>query len=439
MRILLTLLLSVTGPALALHAQGLTVDPRAGHTANGRDYEAQDMPPPVLIKIGDGINSSGKFNGTDQTPFIQALAALPAGGTILVGAGVYTFGMPVQVSAPHVTISGTGAQLMSSDDVDVGLFDVRADHFTLMGLQLSDEAPARDHALVRMTGSQARIRDCTFVGGDAASFEPHFIRLEGQESHNLIEENTFIPNRGWTGIHATGSAALNIIRNSFSGIGTGGPLRMKYAIWAYNTSFGEIKGNKFLSLGSPDELSDAVIYSENATTDSHHWTIANNTFHMLNCRRVMELRGSSFNLIEGNSIGRILDPSLVAVIDISSNSAGYAATATSITNNEFHNFSAPAIKINDGAGFLISSNLFTIMNSTAIEIGSEGPTDYTSIASNQFRASGQIGSQPAINVLSGVGHAIHSNSIYGFATPGVSISPLINPADYSRQGNYYRD
>lgn len=41
--------------------------------------------------IGDGTNSFGDFNGTDETPFNDAMANLPAnGGTILVKRGTYT-------------------------------------------------------------------------------------------------------------------------------------------------------------------------------------------------------------------------------------------------------------------------------------------------------------------------------------------------------------
>lgn len=43
------------------------------------------------FSIGDGINSFGDFNGTDEQPFIDAIAALPAqGGRIFVKTGTYT-------------------------------------------------------------------------------------------------------------------------------------------------------------------------------------------------------------------------------------------------------------------------------------------------------------------------------------------------------------
>ncbi|MHC4845439.1 MAG: right-handed parallel beta-helix repeat-containing protein [Planctomycetota bacterium] len=393
--------------------------------------------PAALVKIGDGTHSIGQFNGTDQVPFLQALATLPDGGTILVGPGVYTFTMPVSVLAPRIAISGSGATLVSSNDVDVGLFDVGADQFALSGVELREDVPTQGHALLRITAGRARIRDCTFIGGDAGTFEPHFIRLVGQECDSLIEENSFFPDKGWTGIHATDSASLNVVRNSFNGIGTGGPLLMKHAVWAYNSAFGLIEGNKFLSLGAPEQEVDSVIYSENSTTDMHHWVIANNTFHLVTCLRVMHLRGSSFTVIEGNSLGRILNPSLVAAIEIAANSGGYSPVSTSITNNEFHNLATLAVKINGGADFLIASNLFTLVNSTVIEIGAQQPTDYTNISSNLFKASAGFGSEHAIRLHDGVGHAVLSNSVYAFPTPWMYVGPAILPADVSVQSNYY--
>ena len=45
----------------------------------------------VTLTVGDGVNSYGDFNGTDETPFNAALAALPAGGGIIfVKNGTYT-------------------------------------------------------------------------------------------------------------------------------------------------------------------------------------------------------------------------------------------------------------------------------------------------------------------------------------------------------------
>jgi len=45
----------------------------------------------VTLTIGDGVTSYGDFNGTDETPFNAALAALPAGGGVIyVKNGTYT-------------------------------------------------------------------------------------------------------------------------------------------------------------------------------------------------------------------------------------------------------------------------------------------------------------------------------------------------------------
>jgi len=60
----------------------------------------------ATVSIGDGVSTFGDFNGTDETPFTAALAALPSGGgKIYVKEGTYTFANSVTVNS-YVTIVG---------------------------------------------------------------------------------------------------------------------------------------------------------------------------------------------------------------------------------------------------------------------------------------------------------------------------------------------
>lgn len=55
----------------------------------------------ATFTIGDGSNSWGDYNGTDEQPFLDAVAALPAsGGTIVVKGGTYTFDSQVTINKP---------------------------------------------------------------------------------------------------------------------------------------------------------------------------------------------------------------------------------------------------------------------------------------------------------------------------------------------------
>jgi len=60
-----------------------------------------------FVTIGDGTNTFGHYNGTDETPFSDAVTKLPNGGTIFVFPGTYTFGS--NVNLPN------GVNLIGSD------------------------------------------------------------------------------------------------------------------------------------------------------------------------------------------------------------------------------------------------------------------------------------------------------------------------------------
>lgn len=65
----------------------------------------------VTVSIGNGSTSYGDFNGTDEQPFIDAVAALPAsGGRIFVKRGTYDFTDAVTIAAP-VELVGEGSEV----------------------------------------------------------------------------------------------------------------------------------------------------------------------------------------------------------------------------------------------------------------------------------------------------------------------------------------
>lgn len=122
------------------------------------------------ISIGDGINSFGDFNGTDETPFIAAVAALasftPATGRILVKNGTYTFANPV-VLTDRIAISGTSrdATIIVNNSTS-GAFSINAaptDLIELSNLQIQAGTSA---VHVSIDGdSRNFINNCLFVSG----------------------------------------------------------------------------------------------------------------------------------------------------------------------------------------------------------------------------------------------------------------------------------
>lgn len=61
-----------------------------------------------VVTIGNGTTTFGDYNGTDETPFTSAIAALSSGGTIFVRRGTYTFAAPFSISTAGIRIVGEG-------------------------------------------------------------------------------------------------------------------------------------------------------------------------------------------------------------------------------------------------------------------------------------------------------------------------------------------
>lgn len=122
------------------------------------------------ISIGDGTNSFGDFNGTDETPFIAALAALasftPSTGKILVKNGTYTFANTVEIT-DRVHISGTTRDAtIIVNNAASGAFSINAgvtDVVEISNLQLQAGTSAV-HISIDGDGRNY-IKTCAFVSG----------------------------------------------------------------------------------------------------------------------------------------------------------------------------------------------------------------------------------------------------------------------------------
>lgn len=125
----------------------------------------------ATFTIGDGTGSWGDFNGTDQQPFIDALAALPAsGGTIYVKKGTYTFTGTVTVSKPAVfTGEGPTAVSLVASSSGVPFFSIGYTG-TFGGLERMSFTSA---GVIVASGSidNLRIFDCKFTDTAVSSIE----------------------------------------------------------------------------------------------------------------------------------------------------------------------------------------------------------------------------------------------------------------------------
>lgn len=392
-----------------------------------------------LVTIGDGVHSQGRFQGSDELPFLAAIAALPDGGTILVGQGEYSFATPVQIAVPHISIQGPGAVLHSSGDASVGLFDVTGDHFRMEALELHDQLPAAGHALVRVNASNVHIRACTFDAGDAAANTPAFIELTadgfGQQAGFWVDANSFHPARGWTllrahhvfGLHLTSNvASAESLENS------GGLAHMAYGFRLENVEYAEIRGNDFLTLGDMTDPVQAAIWATNGGEESHHLVIAQNAFHTLTAVRIVHLLGAHYDLIAGNTFGRNLGTALLATIDIGSTGTPPYSDSNNLTieGNDFHNpGNAPVVRINGGTGFVITGNHLSLGNMVAVIVGDIAPANDVSVLANHFASKNPNLNLPAVAIVGGARHVIQSNTTRDYLRPSVQVLGVV-PANY---------
>ena len=403
-------------------------------------------PPPrsPLVTIGDGVTSRGMFEGSDQMPFLAALAALPQGGSLLVGQGDYVFSAPVPITADDVSIRGSGATLHASPDVDVGIFDVQASGLSLSGLRFADAAPSSDHALLSVSGHELRIQDCAFTGGDPQGAAPKFLELVGvdpsrKQESTWITRNLFHPRSGWTCVEARDSFGLHITSNSFlPETQLGPPSSMRYGLFFHDVEFVEVRGNFFTSLGDGTVPIEAVVYVENDEVEGHHLIFADNEIHTLDTRRALHLRGAHYNVISGNSFGRMLGEDLIAIIDIEDSDSSTLADSrgTTIEGNEFHNWGlGPAIRFNGGGEHLVTSNHFTMAAWTCIQSGDIDKSSGLCIASNQLSGLGAATGMPAILLNGGRDHVVHGNTVRNFVQGAVSVL-VADPLDAVVMDNF---
>lgn len=112
------------------------------------------------VTIGDGTNSFGDYEGTNQTPFTSAITALSSGGVIYVGQGTYTFTAAVDISTAGITLVGAGVgETVITGDIDDTIIEISAARVTLQGMEVINTADGTRVATVKLTsgGDDARI------------------------------------------------------------------------------------------------------------------------------------------------------------------------------------------------------------------------------------------------------------------------------------------
>lgn len=119
------------------------------------------------VSVGDGTTSFGDFNGTDQTVFTAALAALPsAGGTLFVKRGTYTLTDAITI-AKQVRIVGEGydSTIFSNTAVAAPAFSVLGVPVTFENLTITNTGGLPVALDLTLSGAHATLRACAVYTG----------------------------------------------------------------------------------------------------------------------------------------------------------------------------------------------------------------------------------------------------------------------------------
>jgi len=148
--------------------------------------------------VGDGVSDDG-------TALQQALDAVPPGGTLALRDGAtYLYSQVLTVSTPDLTIEGTGATLLASDETASAL-KVVADGVTVTGLTLTTPTTTQrrdpfESTMVWVAADSAVLRDVHVLGAGGAG-----IAVTDGAGDFLLDHVTVTGSRA-DGIHITDRA-----------------------------------------------------------------------------------------------------------------------------------------------------------------------------------------------------------------------------------------
>ncbi len=381
-----------------------------------------------IITIGDGVHSKGRFNGTDEAPFVGALHALSKGGVIEVLAGDYLFQNPVTISTSGISIRGTaGSRLVPAPAGSVGLFDVTtaATRVRFTGLRIETSQPAAAQSAIVATGDGIAFDHCSFIAlGGASDFR--FIDIgDGVTLHSgtLLESNTFRfsdLSAGVIGYRGRLGMALRANGNTFDRVQGATAGLCRYALELRDESKGTLDGNSFMNLGSASSPIDAAIWCQ-AEGEGHHFAISGNVFDQCAGQQIIDLRAGRFCAITGNSFGE-LPLATNGAIRLSASLGGKTGESNVITGNQFHAV-ALGIQISSQKWNLVNSNQFTVCTTRQIDVFASAQG--VSIVGNQFVAAGTVPISEAIRLLAGIDFLVHDNVTLS-ETPLIGFSNVVS-------------
>jgi hypothetical protein len=187
------------------------------------------------VSVGNGTTSFGDFNGTNQVPFVAAVAALPStGGSIYVKEGTYTFASKLVLDRPVTFVGETlattsleiGAVADPLIEVDTGATEVGFRDITLSQLAGStdnvlsviDDGDLLSFERVSISFGNINVS----AGTGVVSFKANRLTLAGNVGGGGVACLNVVSTRNLQG-HITdsgiiGLAGLDLIRATISGL-----------------------------------------------------------------------------------------------------------------------------------------------------------------------------------------------------------------------------
>lgn len=375
--------------------------------------------PSAFITIGSGNLSTGMFNGTDEVPFLDAIAALKdtsgfaLGGQIEVLAGEYEFENPVLVDIPGVTIRGSrGAVIRRKAGTRLFTFNADARDGRIDGIQLVDEEAVNNGILISVQAANFTLTNARILvettGSPVTGYSA--VRLapavtNGARYGALIEGNEFTfgaDSRGIVGLRSQGGFGLRVIGNrfalrpdlaeppAFALIGAAMVLR--------NEELSTVSANVFHGLKAtltegPENAIVAFINEKIGTNDpeAHHLCLTGNYFEALAGWAIVNLAGGKFCSITGNAFGRVSGTDGVIRLGLPLGESQRTGSDNVISGNQFHNATTgvdqnnprTVIYVVDQSTPSIGHNQFTMGTKSQIVLED---TYGASVTGNQFVA-----------------------------------------------------
>lgn len=152
-----------------------------------------------FVTVGDGVNSWGDFNGSDETPINAAIAALPNGGVVFLKRGTWTCTAGgadrINISTANIMLIGEGQNLsiIKGSTTANGLIKVNAAGVRFENIQVEQTGGAGSVVRVLDAGTDFEMYGCYLKHseGDTATSAVYCLNYYGVPTRSRVQRCRF--------------------------------------------------------------------------------------------------------------------------------------------------------------------------------------------------------------------------------------------------------